>query len=67
MLRRLEKLKAWRKKAAEEMKVESDIILPRPYLLILAEQSDADVRIVLKNSPGRLERFGAQLKQVLGG
>lgn len=67
MLKRLEKLKAWRKKVAEQMKVESDIILPRPYLITLAEQGGRDIKSVLANSPGRLERFGAQIQDVLGG
>ena len=31
-LRRLEKLKVWRKKVGLEMGVESDVILPKPYV-----------------------------------
>src|SRR5512138_1427597 len=38
MLKRLQKLKNWRKKVAEELKVESDIVLPKAYLNRLAEQ-----------------------------
>ncbi len=45
VLRRLEALKAWRKKMAEQMGVESDIILPRPYLLSLAERGGRDLRV----------------------
>ena len=37
VLRRLEKLKAWRKSIGMEMQVESDIILPKPYLGLLSE------------------------------
>jgi len=37
VLRRLEKLKEWRKNLGMQMKVESDIILPKPYLTVLAE------------------------------
>lgn len=66
MLKRLEKLKSWRKKVAAEMGVESDIILPRPYLMTLAEQGGRDLKSVLESSPGRLERFGSQIKVVLG-
>ena len=67
MLKRLEKLKMWRKKVAAEIGVESDIILPRPYLLALAEQGGHDLASVLDSSPGRLERFGTQIRDVLGG
>jgi ribonuclease D len=66
MLKRLEKLKLWRKKVGEEMGVESDIILPRPYLLCLAENGGHDLKEIMKNSPWRLERFGAQIHHVLG-
>lgn len=66
MLKRLEKLKAWRKKAGEQMGVESDIILPRPYLLALAERGVHEVRSILAASPSRLERFGSQIQKVLG-
>lgn len=66
MLKRLEKLKTWRKKVAAEMGVESDIVLPRPYLMTLAEQGGRDVQSILETSPGRLERFGSQIKTVLG-
>src|SRR5215212_6936606 len=37
MLRRLEKLKNWRKMRAKEMGVESDVVLPKVYLNSLAE------------------------------
>jgi ribonuclease D len=66
---RLEKLKAWRKKVAGEWAVESDIILPRPYLLELAEHppaNAADLDAVMSASPGRVRRFGAQILELLG-
>ena len=66
VLKRLEKLKAWRKKAAAELGVESDIVLPRPYLMTLAEQGGRDLQSILESSPGRLDRFGSQIKVVLG-
>jgi ribonuclease D len=66
MLKRLEKLKAWRKKAGEQMGVESDVILPRPYLLALAERGGHDLKSILSTSPSRLERFEKQIKEVLG-
>jgi ribonuclease D len=69
-LARLEKLKTWRKNAAAEMKVESDIVLPKPYLQLLAERPPrglGDLQAVMARSPWRYETFGAQILKVLGG
>ena len=64
-VKRLDKLKQWRKKAAEEMDVESDVVLPRSLLLALAESGIDEVRAVMSSSPWRLERFGEQIADVL--
>ncbi|MBV6396808.1 MAG: Ribonuclease D [Anaerolineales bacterium] len=66
-LKRLDKLKAWRKKTAQQMKVESDVVLPRPYLLSLAERGADDLQHIMQDSPARLERFGAEIRNILGG
>ena len=66
-LRRLDKLKEWRKKAAGGMDVESDVVLPRPFLLELAAKGPDEVRSVLQASPWRLEHYGEQIQKVLGG
>lgn len=66
-LKRLDKLKAWRKKAAAEMDVESDVVLPRSLLLALAERGSEGFKAVMEGSPWRAERFGAQILKVLGG
>jgi ribonuclease D len=66
-LKRLEKLKDWRKKAAAKMDVESDVVLPRPFLLALAEKGPQEVRSILSASPWRLEHFGDEIRAVLGG
>ncbi len=66
-LKRLEKLKDWRKKAAAKMDVESDVVLPRPLLLALAEKGPRELGTVLQPSPWRLEHFGDQILKVLGG
>ncbi|NWF65334.1 MAG: HRDC domain-containing protein [Chloroflexi bacterium] len=68
-LRRLEKLKVWRKKAAETMQVESDIILPKPYLAILSETPPKDVQelqVLMKDIPARFEKFGSQILKIVG-
>ena len=68
-LRRLEKLKVWRKNIGLEMGVESDIILPKPYLSALAENppmNTDELAHVMKDSPSRVEKYGAQILKILG-
>ena len=68
-LRRLEKLKVWRKKIGLEMGVESDVILPKPYLSAIAENPPNDVNelaSIMKETPSRVEKYGAQILKVLG-
>jgi ribonuclease D len=70
VLRRMEKLKLWRKNLGLEMKVESDVILPKPYLYVLSEnppKSLDELAVLMKNTPSRVERFGAQILKALGG
>jgi ribonuclease D len=64
-LKRLDKLKNLRKKVAAEMDVESDVILPRPLMLALAERGPQDIKKIMRCSPWRLEHFGAQICDVL--
>lgn len=69
-LKRLDKLKAWRKRLAQEMGVESDIVLPRLYLSILAERppkSIHELESIMADSPWRFSRYGVQIYRVLGG
>jgi superfamily II DNA helicase RecQ len=70
VIRRLEKLKAWRKNLGMEMKVESDVILPKPYLSMLSEtppQTMEELAALMKDTPSRVERFGPQIFKLLGG
>ncbi len=66
-LKRLEKLKQWRKKTAAGMDVESDVVLPRSLLLALAERGDQAVSEIMVCSPWRWQRFGDQIVEVLRG
>lgn len=70
VLKRLDKLKTWRKKVAEEMKVESDIILPKDFLYLLAEHPPKDI-VALKSamyeSPFRFDTYGDQIYKLIGG
>ena len=70
ILRRLEKLKNWRKLLARETGVESDIILPKSYVALLAEnppKSMGDLETLLGDSPSRFQNYGKQLLKILGG
>ena len=69
-LRRLEKLKNWRKVQAKESGVESDIVLPKAYLNLLAEnppKSMEQLESLLTDSPSRFQQYGKQILKVLGG
>ena len=69
VLRRLEKLKVWRKQKGMDLKVESDIILPKPYLALLSEHPPkdlADLKSLMKDAPARLETFGVEILKTLG-
>jgi len=70
VIRRLEKLKAWRKKLAAEIKVESDIVLPKKFLGILSEnppKSLNELKSIMKDSPNRFRRYGDQIYRLIGG
>jgi ribonuclease D len=69
-LKRLEKLKNWRKKVAQELGVESDIVLPKVYLNSLAEsppRSLQDLEEMMQDSPTRFSRYGEQIYRLVGG
>jgi ribonuclease D len=70
VLRRLDKLKNWRKKVGQELGIESDIVLPRPYVFALAENPPRDRReleTMMKATPSRVEQYGSQILKLLGG
>lgn len=69
VLKRLEKLKVWRKKVGLDLKVESDIILPKPYLAALSEHPPkdmAELKQLMKDAPARVETYGRQILKTLG-
>jgi len=68
-LKRLERLKNWRKKVAQELGVESDIVLPKIYLNTLAEhppRSWQELGSILRDSPTRFRNYGEQLYRLVG-
>ena len=67
-LLRLDALRSWRKQAAHEMGVESDVVLPKDLMTRLAELEDRRpeaVQQVLQGAPWRWKRFGAQIVKVI--
>jgi hypothetical protein len=51
------------------MKVESDIILPKPYLGLLSENPPTtleELRDMMKETPSRVDKFGFEILKVLG-
>ena len=69
-LNRLNALSGWRKGAAQKMEVESDVVLPKPWMHAIAEQNPqslAELAVLMPQSPWRLENFGAQILKTLHG
>jgi ribonuclease D len=70
VLKRLEKLKNWRKNLARESAVESDVILPKMYLSMLSENppgSLPDLEIAMRKSPTRFQKYGTEIYRLIGG
>ncbi len=69
-LSRLDSLKIWRKSAARKMQVESDVVLPRQLMELIAENaphSMAELSDLLSGSPWRMARFGSQVLKAVKG
>lgn len=70
VLHRLDKLKNWRKQVGQELGIESDIVLPRPYVFALAEnppRNRHELETMMKATPSRVEQYGSQILKLLGG
>lgn len=68
-LRRIEKLKVWRKNIGMELGVESDVILPKPYVSAIAEtppKNLEELTFLMKETPSRVDKYGVQILKVLG-
>ncbi|MCI0551704.1 MAG: HRDC domain-containing protein [Anaerolineae bacterium] len=68
ILKRLDKLKTWRKNVAKKMSVESDIVLPKRYLNTLAENPPKNLHelaSVMSDSPWRFRQYGVQILGLL--
>ncbi|MCW5876207.1 MAG: HRDC domain-containing protein [Anaerolineales bacterium] len=65
---RLDKLRAWRKEAAKEMDVESDVVLPKDLMQAVAKANPTTPEAVaglLAEVPWRLARYGEQILAAL--
>lgn len=68
ILWRLDVLRTWRKTAAREMGVESDVVLPREVLEQIAErnpQNMEELQAVMADFPWRFHQFGQNILEVL--
>lgn len=68
VLGRLEALRNWRKLTARDLGVESDVILPREMLELIAEKNPGSLEAlsdVMADLPWRLDRFGRQILQAI--
>lgn len=67
-LERLELLRNWRKKSAQTMHVESDVILPRDLMESIAQANPAsleDLGQLMVDFPWRFSHFGAEIYNLL--
>jgi ribonuclease D len=63
-LNRMEVLRTWRKTTALNLGVESDIVLPRAFMLSIAETNPKNIQTLaelMPHSPWRLEHFGLKI------
>jgi ribonuclease D len=69
-MNRLEILRSWRKKTAELLGVESDIILPRAFMQAIAENNPKNIQSLaefMPQSPWRLEQYGPDILESIKG
>ncbi len=65
---RVEKLRLWRKKAAEELEVESDVVLPRDLMHAVGRANPrdlAELAPIMASVPWRMENYGEQMLKAL--
>lgn len=69
-LARLDALKTWRKNTARQMGVESDVVLPRQLMELVADRaprSMEELTDLLAGSSWRMTRFGSQILKTVKG
>jgi ribonuclease D len=66
---RLEMLRTWRKKMGQSGGVDSDVIMPRDILYLIAEADPSslkELKKVMQDVPWRFENYGVRILKVLG-
>jgi ribonuclease D len=69
-LDRVNILSEWRKTTGQNTGLESDLILPKNWMLAIAEKNPRDLKelaALMPHAPWRLENFGGQIIKVLAG
>lgn len=69
-MNRLELLRNWRKNTAQKLGVESDVVLPRPFMQSIAESNPQDLGSLselMPHSPWRLNQYGQEILGCLKG
>jgi len=69
-LHRLELLRNWRRQTGIKLGFESDVVLPRPFLEIIAEKNPEDMQALselMPDSPWRLQHYGQEILNCLKG
>ena len=69
-LHRYDALKQWRKMKAKELGVESDIVLPKEHMELLAYKETCEmneIQHIMENIPFRFEKFGKEIYSVMEG
>ena len=67
-LDRIKQLRLWRKGKAKRMNVESDVVLPKSILLILAKenpQTQDAIGKIMRSVPWRFDKFGDEIFHLL--
>ncbi len=69
VIHRIDRLKQWRKKTAARLGVESDVVLPRVYLALIAERfpkTREELQPLMKDTPWRFETYSRDILKSLG-
>jgi ribonuclease D len=67
---RAKALSAWRRRTAVKWGIESDLILPKNWMITISEKNPKtlkDLAGILEDSPWRLEHFGLEILKILNG
>lgn len=69
-LNRLEILRQWRRQTGQKLGLESDLVLPRPFMQSIAEKNPKTIQELtelMPHSPWRLEHYGQEILRKLHG